>query len=557
MSLLVLPSELIVKIIIDADYRFLLNLQLVCRRLHGIVQDAVPFQHKIALAATGMRESAEAASAHSLATRVAMLKDYETAWRHAAWAEVAAIQDTPSKPSPAFHRVSSGIVAWLVRSGRGETGDKIYVTQTPSMLRGVEHRSWELKFEFGIVDFDIDASQDLLVLVHWVEDATLPGQSFTDLRTVSLTTGEDHPLAPTSHIPLGSRSSPVPESVGVCGDIITQHMYPPFSTTSSFVVWNWKSGEYRKATIRGHGPIHTFFLDDSHLARIDTSASASYGDEEVRLSVYNFRSVLQCPASTNATELPEVCSFRLPPSKEGTRLVGAAFLPNFAPASCAASVQQGAFFADSRSGRVCVIVLTTIAPRRTTVSERWELSFHVHSLLPFARLSALQGQRTADQASVPGPSVPWGEWGPQHAHLARRVQPTMPMWAYGLAIVRCLQIYGRFEVVVSDFHPRRVARKRTLGPPQPVDATLIAGENYQAVVDGAFPCAVATVGLPCEWPGTPATVLPSEDALLVHFGAMWHTGIRWNAQMRVLCLGPPADVVDAAHDNVKDPPLDI
>lgn len=111
-------------------------------------------QYHIRLAASGMRDGSP--SDISTAERMAALDAYNNAWRDLSWSAYDKI-DIPASGMPQF---SDGLVVCPSHDKRSLT-----VHRLPSKLRGQEARHWTLAFDFAIVHFTLDASQDLLALV--------------------------------------------------------------------------------------------------------------------------------------------------------------------------------------------------------------------------------------------------------------------------------------------------------------------------------------------------------------------------------------------------------
>ena len=112
------------------------------------------FQYRIALFASGMLDGPSGGL--TISERLELLRRYDTSWKNIEWSE----HHTVSYPEgPAWELYGN-----LWAHSRGSNA--IDFVQLPSRLRGIPMRQWTLTFDFDVRDFNMDPSQDLLVLAE-------------------------------------------------------------------------------------------------------------------------------------------------------------------------------------------------------------------------------------------------------------------------------------------------------------------------------------------------------------------------------------------------------
>jgi hypothetical protein len=187
-TVLSLPEELVVEILLKADHRVLLACQRVrdwlcpsssfvtkrqpqvCRTFNIIIRDSLALQYVILLAACGMRDDPSINPCQGTAERLQRLREHEAAWRELAWTDGGIIAHKAACYHPAA--ISGSVVAFLKQydggSGDSEVGDRLFLLRVPSKLRGIPAASWELTDLGEMSYFCIDAAQDLLLFHRYV-----------------------------------------------------------------------------------------------------------------------------------------------------------------------------------------------------------------------------------------------------------------------------------------------------------------------------------------------------------------------------------------------------
>ena len=189
-TVLSLPEELVIEILLKADYRVLLACRRVrdqrcssvefflntrqpqvCRTFNVIIRDSLALQYMISLAACGMQDGLSAILCQGTTERLQRLREHEAAWREVAWLDGGVLTHSAACRLPAA--ISGSVLAFLKHgsdSGDPEFGDRLYLLRIPSKLRGIPGESWELKGLGEMPYICIDAAQDLLLFHRYVAE---------------------------------------------------------------------------------------------------------------------------------------------------------------------------------------------------------------------------------------------------------------------------------------------------------------------------------------------------------------------------------------------------
>jgi hypothetical protein len=185
-TILSLPEELIVEIMIKGDHKMLMACQRVnnrrrlsprlvcsyqalqvCRTLNVIIRNALSLQYIISLAACGMRDSLPTIACEGIVERLQKLHQHEAAWREIAWSGAGVVTHHAAFEVPVA--ISGGVLAFLVgHSDHRETDNLLLLFRVPSKLRGVPGESWELPISGvgKLLEIAIDSAQDLLLCMR-------------------------------------------------------------------------------------------------------------------------------------------------------------------------------------------------------------------------------------------------------------------------------------------------------------------------------------------------------------------------------------------------------
>ena len=103
-------------------------------------------------------------------SRLELVKAYEEAWRTFSWSEHLTLELPP--PHEAGYVSGGALVLPICEVGGG--GVTSFVVQSiPSPLRGIPERHWRIDFDFVVLCFILDATQDLLAVVPRHDSTTL------------------------------------------------------------------------------------------------------------------------------------------------------------------------------------------------------------------------------------------------------------------------------------------------------------------------------------------------------------------------------------------------
>ncbi|KAI0045133.1 hypothetical protein FA95DRAFT_1680673 [Auriscalpium vulgare] len=520
MALLRLPDELLVLICGPLDCRALLACKLVCQRIRAVIQDHPALQYTIELAASGMRDGPS--TSLPVSNRLAMLMDHQAAWANSAWVPLdPPLFSQPWSPDDSIllHAASAGIVA--SRYDVPEPPQTINITQLPSVLRGVEKRSWTWTCEEDIHNLAVDGSQDLLVLLvnPLVGDMDLK----RTIRAVSLSTGRPHPSVHD-----GSESTQVAKEFShlmVSGDVVL--LTGSHVRSRKIGLWHWKTGEFCMATPQtppharryDFHPVPVYFLDEYHIALL------AHCPESASMDVYDIRDCFRRPLASNddTVDLHVKFRFMLPTPAPGNVITLINFAPKLGPSPSRSSCEQGAFITDSAAGSTCAIIFLLMTPTPSSpVMILWELYFPTHKLLSFAKE---YGRDAGTEV------VLWEHWGPQLSYFVPAPR-SIDLHTYGMTVARFDR--DRSSITVLDFHERNSRRCR-----MPLTANLSTLGGFPKTIESRPPFLVTAIDIPKN--EVPSRVTLCEDTLFVH---LTRTGPTWWEEVRLFSLQPPASTPD-------------
>ena len=182
------------------------------------------------------------------------MEAYEEAWRTFSWSEHLTLELPPPHEAP---YVSGGALVLPIREAGGEEVRSFVVQSIPSALRGIPERHWRVDFDFVVMCFIIDATQDLLAVVSRNDKTTLAFLFFLSLTRIyspevpcsvlvrALSTGQPHPLSANEGI-LHLESSQNPSTGNskheICGDFLGMIAWRGDKWDDRLLIWNWKTG---------------------------------------------------------------------------------------------------------------------------------------------------------------------------------------------------------------------------------------------------------------------------------------------------------------------------
>ncbi|KAI0320318.1 hypothetical protein OF83DRAFT_612054 [Amylostereum chailletii] len=449
-----LPPELILKTLQCLDCKALLVCRETCRRLRDLIDSSRALEYTITLVACGASD----VSANVLPTsdRLDRLRRYHRAWQDLEW-----VTNEPGLGGVAaagyLWELYTGV--WAKSSGEKGTSGLSFV-RLPSEIRGIDRHEWAHEFGFPLLDFGLDVTLDLLVLI---EDLPL-GPNLCRIHIRSLSTGDVHPSAPTSgHIPYDLHVVPAERplwsfTVRINGDFLGI-FFISIDGASELCVWNWKTGE-RKMLLYGDEMRSFTFLSEnlvlvatmSDPLGLNPSASSS-------LVVYNVNHGYPSKVYVDYIDLvPCECSFALPPRRSNEHTWNIRFHSDPSPGWKPADTQTAPPFCVEPDQRLLVVDYEVERER----GDIYCFSFFIPMATLLANINAVDL----------GLSVPWTQWGAttscvvgDHGHW--------DAWGgggfvYGMRYI-CPQPVLRADsppmISVWDFHPVRVRRALAGGVP--------------------------------------------------------------------------------------------
>ncbi|KAL1675442.1 hypothetical protein EV122DRAFT_292721 [Schizophyllum commune] len=252
----------------------------------------------------GLNGLQDGASAEGIAARLAKLRQYQKARRRPLENSTAAVQ---SLPEECIEESNGNIVAY-VDYDEDADDSTIHVVQLPSPLRGVEARRWTISSDSDVKAFSVESSMDLLVVV--IERA-----------------GEPHPRAqkPSWTCELPDAYNPH-VSIHINEDKLAMEFVHEAATSSSFMIWNWETGElYSLPMMPREGAC--CFLDSQHIAVLAEPANDP-SCKKTRTAAFD---VLCLKSPSNFERIVRLC---LPRYKKWSRPGLLEWVSDQRPASC-------------------------------------------------------------------------------------------------------------------------------------------------------------------------------------------------------------------------------
>ncbi|KAF8502684.1 hypothetical protein F5888DRAFT_1112443 [Russula emetica] len=475
-TVLSLPEELVIEILLKGDHTMLLTCQRVCRTFNVIIKDSLALQYIISLATCGMQDNLSMALCQGTAERLQRLREHEAAWREIAWSDGGVITHAAACDLPTA--ISGSVLAFLKQydggSGNLENGDRLFLLRIPSRLRGIPGETWELKGLGQMSNLCIDAAQDLLLFYR-----------AGNLHVRALSSGKVHPaILHSGAFDMGMGTSEVAETPVVCCDhlaaIVHEHAWSQATPIikGTVIVWNWRAGN-QVAVLRPRFARlgrDIAFLDETHLLIPASAADSTLRpgqNYDIILVVYKFEK------SSQQTVAPIPYCFHIALSvrtglttfRQVRISVNTASFSPPTDSSSSSSSSRGYFYVDPKD-RIITLEITdnNWMQSMEETAETAELYIPARTFLayiaahPPAAFVSSESASPRPVASASGPvvDVPWEEWGPYGARLVRTTDQTYIIRRPRACGMRVLGApLSKKSVVVVDYHPGRVARSAT------------------------------------------------------------------------------------------------
>ncbi|KAL5478455.1 hypothetical protein ACEPAI_2639 [Sanghuangporus weigelae] len=366
-----LPTELLVKIILELDWRSVLRLQLVNSAFNEIVTTHLAVQYHIELGISGMVDGPPIPYApFSTDERLRRLRVYQSRWKHFDFKRAQTVR----KVTGSVWELASGVLAQGVSTSVAEhigrtAVRKLLFTRLPSSAR-VESRTREWTHEypdFAIRDFTMDPTQDLLVLLRessgsggtHAHGGSIHGgggggddMNQAEIHLRSLRTSEKH--ADAKHGVLvhglhGGTTRATSHSLQICQDrLAILHKARAGHWPEKLVVYDWKKGKLL-FEISFCGIMSYAFLTPQHLlfaVQPFNVMPACHGDHQPRLIICNIDYTAALSPSGHPESYAAICEFHLPELKQYADVVDILIrtdpVPSSSPTSCSSSYSSGA-----------------------------------------------------------------------------------------------------------------------------------------------------------------------------------------------------------------------
>ncbi|KAI0043245.1 hypothetical protein FA95DRAFT_428448 [Auriscalpium vulgare] len=430
MVLLVLPTEIIVKIFDLSEIYSVVACRLVCHKLKDIIDGSLLLQYIVSLSSSGLCDGGRIDL--PVADRLEALKAYRQERRsdehEVGWREHTTLSKLCQHRMPSL--VSGSLLAFA-----DPENSRIVLHQLAQPLRGIDEEQWEIPLREKELTACMDVSQDLLVLVQIHSSSTENMMPHRHLVFRSLSTGGDHPDAQSlAEIDIQVYEDINKSSTNIYGDYLLMVVID--RPASSLCVWNWKTGLLEmKMPLEAPPDVAGYtFLDDTRLIILKAHPIRS------RLRVFQFRRHGQTPDAQAWRHLP-VFSFSFMD-------IARSDLMFLAPCpSLCGSHRRGLFYRDP-SERIFVVAMNNFTSAYTSFFIRADML-----------LSAVQKASAKSTSSLT--EIPW-----EHGRIGMGFTNDMrKRWGWpqdreegALADVRVLT-YGP-QLSLWDFSRRRVACAR-------------------------------------------------------------------------------------------------
>ncbi|OCH96054.1 hypothetical protein OBBRIDRAFT_743996 [Obba rivulosa] len=505
--LCLLPTELLLQVLGELDYRSLVRCKQVCRLFLETINNAVALQYKIELGVARMEDGPP--SLLGAADRLALLKRHQQAWNTLKYSSIEWM--------PMLRGEVWELYGDVLAQARGSK--VLCFWQLPSAIRGIEHKEWTLEnFEFVIRDFGMDPAQDLLVLIQSPRaDSDDPYR----IHLRHLSSGDRHTRAPNpaifTHSPHGSEDYSF--TIQVAGDLLGVLFINHGDEDAELLVWNWKTG-VRICRVIGEGVRSFAFLTPRHVLLAETEYGTEEGDT---LGPTLFVIDVFKHADTNTDILvqsDDLCRFRLPELSDLATDYSVLIRSDPAPGWTPHPDSKVPFYT-GRHDRLFVLTLDVV-----------ETTMHLHALLMFVPSSTFTSRMDALAPGEEHRAFDWEDWGPTGTRLIRAPPRQTHVWVcyvFGMKFAFKRMINNNMAICVLDFNLLPVKRRQAEGRDgmepgleersyERTPTTLPGGTVFKNPVTTSLPFRSHTLMFEVPSQGGPiplAAVMLSEDSLIM------------------------------------------
>ncbi|KAJ3822532.1 hypothetical protein F5880DRAFT_1613722 [Lentinula raphanica] len=260
LSFINLPVELVCDVLQLLSIRDLLQCNLVCKRLQKIINESSALQFTIELSRCRMVPNLT--SELSFSARLRLLRDRENAWKTL---NPTSRHQMKLAHSGTIYEFSGGVYG----VGKESNHRTAYITfyDLPSSASGEQLSTTHHFPDVNVVDFTMDPTQDLLVLVALNSDSS----HMYNLHLRKLSTNEPHPSAPAPILPcherrLGLDTPDNAVQIQIFGDAIGILVKESLlSLRAHFEIFKWRNVFPNSCQVKSLVGIDDFsFLSDDH-----------------------------------------------------------------------------------------------------------------------------------------------------------------------------------------------------------------------------------------------------------------------------------------------------
>ncbi|KAF7313763.1 F-box domain-containing protein [Mycena chlorophos] len=433
-----LPPEILIAICRWLDAVSVARFCRISKRFHRLIKHSSAVQYAVALELAGLSDISNSSFATSSSARLSALLAYNDAWKNID-PESRAFQ-TQCKLTGKYWELVGNVFATY------SADDGFAFSRIPCAIKSLQPDHWKLPvFTGSIVDFSMDLSQDLLVVV---EVASL-GLS---VHLLSLHTGQPHPAARLFRLVRQVEEPPVSTFeafqirifgtyMAVMSEIDTE------VSACELLVWDWKTGALKKHM---YGPTLTSFafLDAKRL--IVTFLDDESAKITPQLSIVDVEGPL------------DPCTLLLPAIDRGDPSEIELLLLTESAPSWPENATRECPFATSHADRLFVVSLCGLE-LEDDGSVTTDCSFFL-----CVRLSTILDVLDANPSKA---CIDWADWGPTQTRMLRIPKGFSETWVCCVYGLRCAIQPSRNTCQILDFtsfytstdnrivHPTQVDKK--------------------------------------------------------------------------------------------------
>ncbi|KAL4253990.1 hypothetical protein ABKN59_003052 [Abortiporus biennis] len=419
LTLLSLPTELVVNILDELPIRDLICCTQTCKCISKLIKDTVAFQYKVELYASKHLDVPQ--NKLSKATKLNILKRYRKIWKTFP-TESFKCEDIPLMEGPLWE-LAGGVLA----QSKGRRILELH--RFESTLRRIPKKMWSIEVDFDIADFSMDVAQDLLVAVEALETSCR-------VHLLTISTGEKHPLASSDVLNAGAprvdiheRSYNIRVSGEYCGILARMFDQAAERYRDSFTLRNWRTGA-EICALSGTDIISFTFLDNKHVALARGFAVEYTVPITGAITVLNFTKVEDLSQDWQLWNLEVLC--------------------DPAPAWVQSSREEAPPpFRINGDDRVAIIRINAISPN---IDDSYDFFIRPSSLISFV----------PDKFAKSAKFISWQKWGPKSRIL--QGPPASYVWCYpSFGSMFASKDDHTGKVVLYDFSPVSIRRAKILG----------------------------------------------------------------------------------------------